>query len=141
MGCGARPSAGGLFHCAAPPWATARVLVGCSENSLQEAAWHSLAKSANGNPSGLWAEAAETLVEARELAAGVEQALLAAGPGRVRFRIDLQAQRVAGLAVGRARQIARPVGHDDRNLVVIGVNFFLHRWYPEKAGRCGERAI
>src|SRR5579863_8538225 len=97
--------------------------------------------SANGIPSGLRAEAAKTLVEARELAAGVEQALLAAGPGRVRFRIDLQAQRVAGLAVGRARLVAGPVGHDDRNFVVIGVNLFLHRSYPEMPGRRGARYI
>src|SRR5689334_22281555 len=48
----------------------------------------------------LAAEAAEAFVEAGELAAGVEQLLLAAGPGRVRLAVDLQAQRVARLAVG-----------------------------------------
>src|SRR5579862_1677935 len=79
--------------------------------------------------SGFRAEAAEPPVEPGELAAGVEQALLAAGPRRMRFRIDLQAQGVAGFAVGRARRIAAAIGHHDRDLVVVGVNFFLHRSY------------
>src|SRR5579875_569102 len=73
------------------------------------------------------AEAAEALVEAGELAAGIDQPLLSAGPGRMRFRIDLQAQGVAGLAVGRARLVGSAVGHDDRDLVIIGVDAFLHR--------------
>src|SRR5689334_10341346 len=73
------------------------------------------------------AEILEPAVEARELSAGVEQTMLAAGPGRVRFRVDFEAQRVAFLAVGRAGLIDRPVGHNDRDLVIIRVNALFHR--------------
>jgi len=40
---------------------------------------------------------AETLVEARHLAARVEHLATSTGPGRVRARIDLEVQRVASL--------------------------------------------
>src|SRR5436190_6802601 len=82
----------------------------------------------------LRAEILEAAIEAGELSAGVEQAVLAAGPGRVRFRVDIEAQRVAFLAIGRAGLVARPVGHHDRDLVVIRVNAFLHRTYPQIRG-------
>src|SRR5271165_1282899 len=49
--------------------------------------------------SGLDAKSLESLVEAGELTAAVNQALLPAGPGRMRFRIDVEAQGVAGFAV------------------------------------------
>src|SRR5665213_4497375 len=62
------------------------------------------------------AEALKALVEARELAA-IDQALLAAGPRRMRFRIDVEPQCVAGLAIGRARLVRRAVGHHDVDLV------------------------
>src|SRR5690349_15438087 len=81
-------------------------------------------------PRLLGAEALEAAVEAGKLTAGVQQALLAAGPGRVRFRVDLQPQRVPRLAVGRAGLIAAAIGHHDRDLVIIGVNAFLHRTNP-----------
>src|SRR5260370_34613962 len=80
-----------------------------------------------GPGSGLAPEALEAPVEARELAAGVEQALLAAGPGWVRFRVDFEAQRVARFAVGRARLIAAAVGHHDGDVVIIRLNAVLHR--------------
>src|SRR5579863_7980549 len=79
---------------------------------------------------GLALEALEAPVEAGELTAGVKQALLAAGPGRMRFRVDFEAQRVAGLAVGRARRVGAAVGHHDGDLVIIRVNAFLHRANP-----------
>src|SRR5580700_6807591 len=72
------------------------------------------------------AEAAEALVEASDLAALLVQALLAAGPGRMGLRIDVETQRVAGLAIGRTGRVARPVGHDDRDLVVVGMNIGFH---------------
>ena len=40
------------------------------------------------------AEAAETLVEARDLAARVEHVTTAAGPRRVRQRIDVEQQHI-----------------------------------------------
>jgi hypothetical protein len=45
------------------------------------------------------ADALETLVEAGKLAAAVDEALLAAGPGRMGFRIDFEMERVARLAI------------------------------------------
>src|SRR5262245_62906662 len=71
------------------------------------------------------ADALETLLELGELAAGVDQAV-DAGPGRVRLRIDIQAQRVARLAHGRAGLEAAAVGHHHVDLVVVRVNAFLH---------------
>src|SRR5882672_9034843 len=82
---------------------------------------------------GLDAEILEALVEAGELAAGVEQAMLAAGPGRVRLRIDIEPQRVAGFAVGRACLIGAAIGHHDSDLVIIRVDLVLHRFKPQKA--------
>ena len=70
-------------------------------------------------------EAAEALVEARDLAAFLNLAS-AAGPGRVNFRIDLQVQRVAFLAPGLARLELGAVGHLDIDHVIIGVGTGLH---------------
>src|SRR5947208_14571380 len=84
--------------------------------------------------SALRAEILEAAVEASELPTGVEQPLLAAGPGRVRFRVDLEAQRVALLAVGRAGLVARPIRHQDCDLVIIRVNAVLHRPNPLTRG-------
>src|SRR5215468_11791431 len=67
----------------------------------------------------LQAKPLEPLVEARELAACIEQAMLPAGPGRVRFRIDVEAQRVARFAVGRTRLIGAAIGHHDGDLVIV----------------------
>jgi hypothetical protein len=78
-------------------------------------------------PSALRAEAAEALVEAGKLAAGVEQALLPTGPRRMRFRINVEAQRVAFLAVGRAPLVLGAICHLDGDLVVVGVDFVFHR--------------
>ena len=51
---------------------------------------------------------------------------LHAGPGRVRLRIDVQAQRVAWLAHAGPGLELCPVGHDDVNLVGMGVYARLH---------------
>src|SRR6185437_4425513 len=86
---------------------------------------------------GARAEAREALVEARELTAGIEETLLPAGPGRVRLGVDVEAQRVAFLAIGRARLVAAAVGHHDGDLVIIGVNLFLHGSLDSTVGRLG----
>src|SRR5215469_7311612 len=57
------------------------------------------------------AKALEALVEAGELAAAVDQTLLPAGPRRMRLRVDIEAQRVARLAVGRACLVGASIGH------------------------------
>src|SRR5882757_5182775 len=81
----------------------------------------------------LLAEAAEFLLEARQTPAAIEQMLLAAGPGRVRLRVDVETQRVARLAPGGARGELGSVGHDDLDGVIVGVKIGFHRGFP--AGR------
>src|SRR5882724_2413797 len=75
----------------------------------------------------LLADAGELLLEARDAAAAVEQALLAAGPGRVRLRVDVEVERIARLAPGGAGGELGPVGHDDLDGMVIGVDIGFHR--------------
>src|ERR1044072_6721512 len=75
----------------------------------------------------LLAEPAELLLEAREAPAAVHQVLLAAGPGRVRLRVDVEMQRVALLAPGGAGGEFRAVGHLDRDGVVVGMDIGFHR--------------
>src|SRR6202012_6059927 len=50
----------------------------------------------------------------------------AADPGRMRLGVDIEVQLVAGLAPGRAGLVLGPVGHDDRNHMIIRVNFGFH---------------
>ena len=79
----------------------------------------------SGSGSGLQ-EPRELLLEPRHAAAAVDQMLLAAGPGRVRLRIDIEMQRIARLAPGRARGELGTVGHEDLDGVVVGVGVGLH---------------
>ena len=74
----------------------------------------------------LSAEARELLLEAREPAAAVEQLLLAAGPGRVRLGIDVEAQRVAFLAPGGAGGEFGAVGHHHLDGVVVRMQVGFH---------------
>ena len=73
---------------------------------------------------------AELLLEAREAAAAVEQMLLAAGPGRVRLRVDVELQLVARLAPGGAGGELGSVGHDDLDGVIVGMDVGFHAWFP-----------
>src|SRR3546814_15228285 len=77
-------------------------------------------------------QAAEALVEARHLAAAVDDAVLA-GPRRVRLRVNLETDHRALLAVGRASGVLAAIGHDDLDLVVIGMDVGLHRVSPPLA--------
>src|SRR5580704_10108804 len=72
------------------------------------------------------AEPGEFLLEARQAAATVDQLLRAAGPGRVRLRVDVETHGVAGLAPGRAREELGAVGHDDLDGMITGVGLGLH---------------
>src|SRR5260370_3349359 len=67
------------------------------------------------------------LVEAGQLSTAVDQPLLSAGPGRMRFRVDVEPHSVSRLAVGRARVVGAAVGHHDGYFVIFGVNSFFHR--------------
>src|SRR5580658_334761 len=71
-------------------------------------------------------EARELLVEPRQAAAAVEQVLLAAGPGRVRFRVDVEMQRIARLAPGGPGGEFGAVGHDHFDGVVVGMGVGFH---------------
>jgi hypothetical protein len=71
------------------------------------------------------------LLKSRQPSAAVEQMLLAAGPGRVRFRIDIQMQRIPRLAPGRPRGEFGAIRHDDFDEMVVrmGVGFHGKRLY------------
>ena len=71
-------------------------------------------------------KAGKLFLEARHTAAAVEQVLLAAGPGRMRFRVDIEMQRIAGLAPGGARGEFGAVGHDDLDGVIVGMGICFH---------------
>src|SRR4051812_8708179 len=73
----------------------------------------------------LAAEALEAAVDLLDRAA-LDDLHVAAGPSRVRLRVDVEVQRAAFLAVGRARRERAPVGHDHRDLVVVGMDVRLH---------------
>src|SRR5881397_1228602 len=77
-------------------------------------------------PSVLLEEARKLLLEARHSAAAIEQLLRAAGPGRMRLGVDIEVQLVAFLAPGGAGLVLGPVGHHDRNRMIIRMNFGFH---------------
>ena len=62
----------------------------------------------------------------RNAAAAVKNGLVAAGPGRMRLGIDIEGQRIASLAIGRAGHEFGAVGHHHIDGVIVGVNAFLH---------------
>lgn len=70
-------------------------------------------------------EVAETLFELGQLAL-FDHLVRAAGIGRVRLAVDVEAQRVAFLAPGRARRVFGAVRHHDLDFVIIGVNICFH---------------
>jgi hypothetical protein len=74
-------------------------------------------------------EEAEFLVEARDAAAAVDEALLAASPCGVGLWIDVEAEAVAGFAIGRAGHEFRAVGHDNGDRVIVWVNAGFHGLY------------
>ena len=73
------------------------------------------------------ANASEAGVEARQSAAAIEQLLRSAGPGRMGVRIDVQVERRALFAIGRAGHEFDAIGHDDLDHVVLGMDIGLHR--------------
>ena len=88
---------------------------------------------------------AEALVEARDLAAFLDLPS-AAGPCRMNLRIDVEVERVAFLAPGRAGLELGAVGHFDVDHVIIGVNAGLHvdfpwvsRWFPTSGSKFERR--
>src|SRR5438552_18991535 len=66
------------------------------------------------------------LLKARKAATAIQELLLASGPGRVRFRVDVEAQGVARLAPGGASGELGSVGHDHFDCMVLGMSVGLH---------------
>src|SRR5208282_4334459 len=83
--------------------------------------------SAGRTISALDAKPLKALVETGQLSTAVDQPLLSAGPGRMRFRVDVEPQSISRLAVSRARLVRAAVRHHDGYLVIFGVNSFFHR--------------
>ena len=77
-------------------------------------------------PLFLGADARELLLEARQPATTVEQLLLAAGPGRMGLRVNVQMQRIARLAPGGTRGELAAISHDDFDRMIFGMNFGFH---------------
>ena len=75
-----------------------------------------------GPRSLLAGEGAELGVEARDAAATVQQLLVAAGPGRVRLRIDIQVQGCDFLPVGGARAVGGAIDHHHIDEVVAKID-------------------
>ena len=73
------------------------------------------------------AKRAEPRIETRQATAAVEQLLRAAGPGRDGVGIDVEVERRAVLAIGRAGRELDAVGHDDLDHMIVGMDVGLHR--------------
>src|SRR5882724_4020322 len=74
----------------------------------------------------LEAEAGELLLEAGDPPGAIHDLLLAAGPRRVRLRVDVETQRVTLLAPGGAGGELGSVRHDHLDGVVFGMSIGLH---------------
>jgi hypothetical protein len=66
---------------------------------------------------------------------GIEELLLAAGPGRVRLGIDIEAQRVAFLAPGGAGGEFSTVGHHHLDGVIVRMQVRFHGAHPARLAR------
>ena len=84
------------------------------------------------------ANASEALVELRNLAARIDDALLA-GPGRVRLRVNVQTDGITRLAVAGTSLVLGPVGHDDVDLMISGMDVGLHGTCSQKWAADADR--
>src|SRR5262245_9742077 len=71
-------------------------------------------------------EAGELLLEAGDPPGAIHDLLLAAGPGRVRLRVDVETQNVTLLAPGGPGGELGSVRHDHLDGVVVGVSIGFH---------------
>lgn len=71
-------------------------------------------------------QSGEPLVEPRHLPAGLSKLDRAARPRGMRQGIDIKLEGVTRLAPSGPGCELRSVGHDDLDLMVIGMNVFLH---------------
>ena len=70
-------------------------------------------------------EAGEFLLEAGHAAAAIEDLLLAPGPGRVRFRVNVEVQDITFLAPRGARGELAAVRHHDLDGVIAGMDILF----------------
>src|SRR5215468_5347103 len=72
------------------------------------------------------AKTREPLLEPRQATATIDQLLCAAGPRRMRLRVDVEAHGVAEFTPRRTRQKLGAVGHDDLDRVIARMNVGFH---------------
>src|SRR5208337_2631964 len=84
--------------------------------------------------SGLLQETFELLLELADAAAAVHDLLVAARPGGVGLRIDIEVQLLAWLAIAGIGLELRTVRHHNGDLVIIGMNILFHRLVLSHAG-------
>ena len=89
----------------------------------------------------LQAKFLEALVELGHLASGIHESVPAAGPCRVGFGIDVERQGVALAAPGRTGLEGRAIGHDDVDLVVVGVGLSFHGASRDRERQCEEGPV
>lgn len=74
---------------------------------------------------GALANASKALVELGHLTSAVDHALDTC-PCRMRLRIDIKTQGITSGTHARIRFVFGAVGHDDVDLVIVGVNVLFH---------------
>ena len=72
-------------------------------------------------------EAGKLLLEARHAATAVDDLLLAAGPGRMRLRVNVEMQDITVFAPGGAGGEFTAIGHDHLDGVVAWMDILFHR--------------
>src|SRR5262245_62943975 len=95
----------------------------------------------NGRTLFLEADAGELLLEPRKPSAAVHQLLLPAGPGRVRFGVDVEVQRVPFLAPGGAGGEFGSVGHHHLDGVIVGMEVRFHGLVPARRARGSRKLV
>ena len=67
--------------------------------------------------------------------------LAAAGPGRMRLRVDIQMHCIARLAPGRARGELSAIGHHNLDGVIFRMRVGLHKVAPARRYRALFRSV
>src|SRR5437763_6427006 len=104
--------------------------------------WMAGTSPAKTQPGGLFLQkTGEFLLKARQPAATIDQMLLAAGPGRMRFRIDVEPHGVPGLPPCAAGLEFAAVGHHHLDGVIVRMDVALHGSSGFSAAPAGARRL